>query len=434
MLSGLFDRYGKAKSAAGLKTAQQLCLRLLSEAGAANSAAIASQLIRAYAELEPEPRLAFFEFLDSALAVDRERLIGAAQAYTTDSSAEHLFELQRAAEPLRQELLRRINRAPGGVAAIVAMRRDLLKLLRAHPRLKGVDTDFAHLLASWFNPGFLNLQRVDWNAPAALLEKIVRHEAVHEIRGWSDLRRRLQPDRRLYAFVHPQLPGEPLIFVEIALLNAIPSSIREVIRDDPEARPQRFNVAVFYSISNCEPGLKGVSLGNFLIKRVAEQLHAEIPTVKRFCTLSPIPGFRTWLAKLDVAELPQEWPVPLRSRTTAALEALRKRYGRDLEELANAVRARTLSEDDAARLGRCVAIFLTQETRTPRGDPVARFHLDNGARLERVNPGADLSAKGLRESFGVMVNYLYDLSAVEANHERFVHGEVVASRQVAALT
>ncbi len=433
MVGGLFSRHGKAASA-GVKNVQQLCHRLLSEAGAANSAAIAAQVINGYAELGPEARLAFFEFLDAALGVDRERLRAAAKAYAEDPAAERLLELQHAAEPLRQELLRRINRAPGGVAAIVAIRRDLLKARRTHPQLRAVDADFSHLLSSWFNPGFLNLQQVDWNAPAALLEKIVRHEAVHEIHGWSDLRRRLQSDRRCFAFVHPQLPGEPLIFVEVALVDAIPQSIAQLIGAEAHAQTSgRFKVAVFYSISNCEPGLKGVSLGNFLIKRVAKQLQAEIPTIKQYCTLSPVPGLRSWLMKFDGAKLPDGWPAPVHARVTGAAETLRKRFGQDLEALATAVREGALSAGDKGRLAQCAAAFLERETVTERGDPVARFHLDNGARLERVNVSADLSEKGLRDSFGIMVNYLYDLAAVEANHERFVRGEVVASRQVAAL-
>ena len=433
ILGGLFTRRGGPKSP-GMKDIQHLCRRLLSEAGAANSAAIAAQFIQRYAEIGPESRLAFFGFLDSALGVDRERLRAAARAYADEPEAKQLRELQRSAEPLRQELLRRINRAPGGVAAIVTMRRDLLKAQRDQPQLRAVDADFAHLLGSWFNPGFLNLQQVDWNAPAAMLEKIVRHEAVHQIRGWNDLRRRLQSDRRCFAFVHPQLPGEPLIFVEVALVNAMPQSIAQLIGIGAQAQSAgRLRVAVFYSISNCEPGLRGVSLGNFLIKRVAKQLQSEISTLRIFCTLSPVPGLRSWLTRFDGGKRPEGWPAPVHEQVTAAVEALHKRFGQDLDTLATAVRDGTLSAGDRARLVQCAAAYLVRETVTERGDAVARFHLDNGARLERVNVSADLSAKGLRDSFGVMVNYLYDLAAVEANHERFVHGEVVASRQVAAL-
>ncbi|HWM44256.1 MAG TPA: malonyl-CoA decarboxylase family protein, partial [Burkholderiales bacterium] len=287
--------------------------------------------------------------------------------------------------------------------------------LEGRPRLRAVDADFSHLLASWFNPGLLDLRQVDWNSPASLLEKIIQHEAVHAIRDWSDLRRRLQKDRRCFAFFHPQLPDEPLIFVEVALVGAIPRSIAQLIGSVPSSLDSRRpSVAAFYSISNCEPGLKGVSLGNFLIKRVAEELRKEVPSIKRYCTLSPVPRLRTWLTRVQ---------------GVAAAEALRSRHGDDLERLAGAVRDGALDSQDAHRLYSCAAIFLSRHGASAAGDPVARFHLDNGARLERINLGADLSDKGLRESFGVMVNYLYDLGAVEPNHERFVRGEVVCSRQ-----
>ena len=252
-----FKRSGTARTTAALKDLQLLCYRLLSEAGTANSAAIASQVVDAYSALPRELRVAFFEFLDSALAPDTQQVLRAARAYADRQDAERVLELQRVVEPPRQELVRRINRAPGGTAAIVAMRRDLLKSLREHPGLRAVDSDFSHLLSSWFDPGFLNLQQVDWSSPAALLEKIIRHEAVHAIKDWTDLRRRLQPDRRCFAFFHPQLPGEPLIFVEVALVNAIPRSIEQLIGDSPRgpasAEPR---VAAFYSINNCEPGLR----------------------------------------------------------------------------------------------------------------------------------------------------------------------------------
>jgi malonyl-CoA decarboxylase len=435
ILTSLFQRSGKARIAAALKDLQQLCIRLLSEAGTANSASIAAEAVAAYSKLAPESRLAFFEFLDRALAPDSESVLRAAKAYAEQPDAEHVLELQRVVEPPRQELLRRLNRAPGGTAAIIAMRRDLLKALREEPRLRAVDSDFSHLLGSWFNPGFLDLQQVDWGSPAALLEKIIDHEAVHAITDWTDLRRRLQPDRRCFAFFHPQLPGEPLIFVEVALLYAIPRSIEQLIRV-PAAKESMVppRVAAFYSISNCEPGLRGVSLGNFLIKRVAQELQAEMPMLKRFCTLSPIPGLRAWLSAVDTAALPDTWPAKLRSRLSSTVKALRARYGDDLEGLADAAGSRSLTAEDQARLALCAAIYLARVSVTPQGDPVARFHLDNGARLERVNVGADLSAKGLRESFGVMVNYLYDLGSIEANHERFMRGEAVSSREIAGMT
>ncbi|HEV7803151.1 MAG TPA: malonyl-CoA decarboxylase family protein [Burkholderiales bacterium] len=435
ILTSLFQRSGKAKNAAALKELRQLCHRLISEAGTANSAAIAGEVLAAYAKLSAETRVAFFQFLDTDLAPDTEQVLRAAKAYADRQDAERVLELQRVVEPPRQELLRRINRAPGGTAGIIAMRRDLLQLLHEQPRLRAVDSDFRHLLGSWFNPGFLHMQQVDWTSSAALLEKIIQHEAVHAIKDWTDLRRRLQPDRRCFAFFHPQLPGEPLIFVEVALVRSIPRSIEQLIGDSAGSEAGIApRVAAFYSISNCEPGLRGVSLGNFLIKRVAQQLCGEMPALKRFCTLSPIPNLRAWLTQVDADALPEAWPARVRSRLKNALGTLRTRYGDDLEGVAQAVSERALPVEDQVRLAQSAAIFLARVSLTHGGDPVARFHLDNGARLERINASADVSLKGLRESLGVMVNYLYDLGAIEDNHERFVRGEVPCSRQIAAVT
>jgi malonyl-CoA decarboxylase len=411
----LFTRSPEAKSTAALRELQLGCRKLLSGAGAANGTAIAGEVIRLWHGLGEASRGAFFDFLAS-LAPERERVLRAARDYAEEASPERLLLLQEAVESPRRELLRRLNRTNAAVGAIVEMRRELLRLLPRRPELRALDADFGHVLAAWFNPGFLELRQVDWNSPAALLEKVIRHEAVHAIRDWEDLRRRLQPDRRCFAFFHPQLPGEPLIFVEVALVRAIPRSIEQVIGGalaDGDAPPPR--VAAFYSISNCETGLKGVSLGNFLIKRVAEELRAQVPSVKRYCTLSPVPGLRKWLSG---------------AQGVASAAALRLRHGPDLARLAIAVREGTLPAQDQSLLAAAAATFLARHGATPLGDPVARFHLDNGARLERINLGADLSDKGLAESFGVMVNYLYDLGSVEANHERFARGEVVCSRQV----
>jgi malonyl-CoA decarboxylase len=410
----LFTRSPEARSSAALKDLQLGCRRLLSEAGSANGAAIATQIVGLWGTLGEAARAEFFDFLGS-LAPERERVLRAARAYAEEGSPERIMELQSAVEPPRRELLRRLSRAGDGVAAIVAMRRELLRLLPRRADLRDVDADFSHLLATWFNAGFLELRQVDWNSPAALLEKLMQHEAVHAIRDWGDLRARVQGNRRCFAFFHPQLPGEPLIFVEVALVGAIPRSIAQLLGTTDSAATAPPRVAAFYSISNCETGLKGVSLGNFLIKRVAEELRQALPTVKRYCTLSPVPGLRKWLAGAP---------------GVAAAAALRLRFGSDLDRLAAAVRNGTLAEEDQKLLASSASVYLARHGATPLGDPVARFHLDNGARLERINLGADLSDKGLRESLGVMVNYLYDLAAVESNHERFMHGEVVCSRQV----
>jgi malonyl-CoA decarboxylase len=409
-----FTRSPEARSSAALKDLQLGCRRLLSEAGSANGVAIAGDAVRLWGTLDEAGRAGFFDFLAS-LAPERERVLRAARAYSEESSPERVLELQEAVESPRRELLRRLSRASGGVAVIVAMRRELLRLLPHRAGLRSVDVDFSHLLATWFNAGFLDLRQVDWNSPAALLEKLIQHEAVHAIRDWGDLRGRVLGNRRCFAFFHPQLPGEPLIFVEVALVGAVPRSIAQLIGTADSMGTAEPRVAAFYSISNCESGLKGVSLGNFLIKRVAEELRHELPSVKRYCTLSPVPGLRKWLAG---------------AQGVSAVAALRLRYGSDLDRLASAVRQGSLTEEDQARLASSAAIYLARYGATPHGDPVARFHLDNGACLERINLAADLSEKGLREAFGVMVNYVYDLAAVEANHERFLRGEVVCSRQV----
>ena len=432
MLDGLKSAARRAGDDRQLRSLLLDCRRLLSERGEANSVAIARQLVARFGSLPDDQQGGFFDRLSRDFSPDPQAVLSVAQAYAQDPSAENLIRLTHLAEPPRQELLRRINRTPGGTAQIVAMRRKLLARVGAQPELRALENDFLHLLSSWFNPGFLQMQQVDWRSPAHLLEQIIHHEAVHEIDGWDDLRRRLQPDRRCFAFFHPQLPDEPLIFVEVALLPEMPATIAPLI--DKHAQPltpNQFKVAAFYSISNCQPGLRGVSLGNFLIKRVAEHLQRELPQLRRFCTLSPIPGFAKWMQN------PGEQPASLRKNTLERLEAARELLlaatGGDLTTLANAAQLQSLGDAEREALNRLCAAYLIHHSATPQGDPVARFHLDNGARLERLNPQGDLSRKGLKQSFGMMVNYLYDLQRVEASHEQFVHGEVAHSRAVASL-
>jgi len=407
------------------------CHRLLSERGEANSASIARDLVARFNKLPEDQRDSFFERLSADFSPDPQAVLKIAQAYARDPNASNLVRLGEIAEPPRQELLRRINRLPGGTASIVAMRHALLPRLPKRPELMALAADFQHLLSSWFNPGFLELQRVDWNSPAQLLEQIIRHESVHAIDGWDDLRRRLQPDRRCFAFFHPQLPGEPLIFVEVALLPEMPDAIAPLIdKKATPLAPSQFKVAAFYSISNCQPGLRGVSLGNFLIKRVAETLAKELPQLRTFCTLSPMPGFAAWVragALCDgLTRVRQQHLDEARAAVNAAC-------GGDVSRLATAAVLRALPEETTQALLRLGAVYLGCVSPSAQGDPVARFHLDNGARLERLNVCADLSAKGVRQSFGMMVNYLYDLQKVEVHHEKFLQGEVAHSRAIAAL-
>lgn len=432
MLEELRSAARRAQDGRQLRNLMIDCRRLLSERGEANSVAIARQLVARFSTLPDDQQSGFFDQLSREFSPDPQAVLSVAQAYAEEPTPDNLIRLTRLAEPPRQELLRRINRTPGGTAQIVAMRRKLLSRLATKPDLRAVESDFLHLLSSWFNPGFLQMQQVDWRSPAELLEQIIRHEAVHEIDGWDDLRRRLQPDRRCFAFFHPQLPNEPLIFVEVALLPEMPSTIAPLIDKHAQPLPPGdFKVAAFYSISNCQPGLRGVSLGNFLIKRVAEHLHRELPRIRRFCTLSPIPGFAQWLqADHPLPDGMRRGPA---ERLAESRELLLKATDGNLAALANAARLQAMGDDEREALSRLCASYLVHHSATPHGDAVARFHLDNGARLERLNPMGDLSRKGLKQSFGMMVNYLYDLDRVEASHEQFVHGEVAHARAVAAL-
>ncbi|HKW54910.1 MAG TPA: malonyl-CoA decarboxylase family protein, partial [Stellaceae bacterium] len=329
-------------------------------------------------------------------------------------------------------------------AALVAMRKDLLGRLRQEPALQPLDGDLRHLFASWFNRGFLELRRIDWETPAAILEKLIEYEAVHQVQGWDDLRRRLGPDRRCFAFFHPSLPGEPLIFVEVALVEGLATAVQPLLVRDRDEKAQReraarADTAIFYSISNCQEGLRGVSFGNFLIKQVVEELKAELPHLTRFSTLSPVPTFRRWLeprAASGAADLlsPDESAVLRRAGDAAddvdggavLLSLLkRERWWEDSEVVEALHRP----------LVRLCALHLT----SPAGsggalDPVARFHLGNGARLERINWLGNVAPRGIKESFGVMVNYLYDPDAIEANHEAFARdGTVTRSPEIDAL-
>jgi malonyl-CoA decarboxylase len=338
--------------------------------------------------------------------------VAAWQADPADAAAQ---ALHYASEPRRQELFRRLNRAPGGTAALVDLRAHIQGEARDDPAVAAVDRDLAHLLASWFNRGFLVLRRIDWSSPASVLEKIIRYEAVHEIRDWRDLRHRIDPpDRRCYAFFHPALPDEPLIFVEVALTAGMPAAIAPLLDEARTPIPAReAKTAVFYSISNCQQGLNGISFGNFLIKQVVEELRRDLPKLDTFVTLSPAPSFMRWLrGEPDQETLADEIADGAWAEDPATAERLRKR----LETL-------------AARY-----LLLAKAPNGRPYDPVARFHLGNGARLERLDWLADRSPKGLAEAAGFMVNYLYDLDAIERNHEAFAErGEVIAASALKKL-
>ena len=391
---------------------------LLSRRGEASGVALAQSLLCAFADAAEPQRLKFLSSLADRFGPDRRAIELAVAAYQrkADGDRSNLEALHTAAEPRRQELIRRLNLAPGGTAALVRMRQVLLSLLPAHPELQAVDDDFVHLFSSWFNRGFLVLRPIDWNTSASILEKIIRYEAVHAIQDWDDLRNRLEPsDRRCYAFFHPQLINEPLIFVEVALTKDIPGAIGPLLDKSRRAIAAReATTAVFYSISNTQKGLAGVTFGNFLIKQVVQDLARELPNLKTFVTLSPGPGFAGWVRR----ELKTEASPALDEETRRALAALEE--GDNIEA----------AKDALTSLAAYYFLKAKQSSGKPV-DPVARFHLGNGARLERLNFLGDPSEKGVKQSFGMMVNYLYALDHIEANHEAFAeHGTVVAADAV----
>ncbi len=418
------DRRGDAT--AHSESLVELCEGLLSGRGEASGVALAREILGRYGTLTTGPRIAFFEALAERFGPDPARMQTAIAAWQQKPGDETAAEVHAASEPRRQELFRRLNLAPGGTAALVRMREQLMDVL-AHRRddLAAVDEDFVHLFSSWFNRGFLVLRHIDWSTPAIVLEKIIRYEAVHTIHDWDDLRRRIDPpDRRCYAFFHPALVDEPLIFVEVALTRDIPDAIAPILATGREViEPDKMRTAAFYSISNCQRGLSGVSFGNFLIKQVVEEITREMPKLATFVTLSPVSGFAAWLAQ----ERAQDNSTALTAADRAPLTALDEPdWWQDPAKLA-ALQGPLMH----------AAAWYFLRARTPRGlplDPVARFHLGNGARLERINWLADTSDRAMAQGHGLMVNYLYDIDDIEKNHEAYAEGRtVVAANAVQRL-
>jgi malonyl-CoA decarboxylase len=400
----------------------ELCRALLSERGEVSGAALAREALAAYNGL-PGPAIpAFFDQLAADFSPDPQQLDHACEDYRARPSVDTLARLQRAVEPPRQELFRRLNMG-GGTATLVAMRRQLLSNLKSRPVWKSIDADLTHLFSSWFNRGFLTLQQIDWRTPAIILEKIIQHEAVHEISGWKDLHRRLEADRRCFAFFHPALPDEPLIFIEVALTKGMSSAVQPLLDlDSPVADPDAADTAIFYSITNCQQGLRGISFGNQLIKQVAQQLGSEFPRIKSFATLSPVPGFRRWASGI-AAEL----------EASAAGRAALAEIAR-CDEADWCERAKQTEAAQKKIMPLCAYYLVHAKHDIEPADPVARFHLGNGARLERLNWLADTSKHGMQRSAGLMVNYLYRLDKVEENHEIYVKDHrVVASNALRKL-
>jgi malonyl-CoA decarboxylase len=376
----------------------ELTKDLVSTTGDVSGQAVARQILERYAGWDDAEKLVFFHHMAEEMDVEPDAVRAALDAYEGSPGKASYRAFMTAAEPPRQELIRRINQVPGATRLLVRMRSYLLRLWRDDNALMALDMDFRHLFASWFNRGFLVLRPISWESPAHILEKIIAYEAVHAIDSWDDLRRRLQPDdRRCFAFFHPAMPDEPLIFVEVALTKGGPGSIQTLLAGERSTlAPEQADTAVFYSISNCQSGLAGISFGNSLIKQVAADLSAQMPGLKTFMTLSPIPGFSRWLADKGLAEEPK----------------------------------------DDTKLRQLAAYYLIRAKR-PNGkplDPVALFHLGNGALGHALHAQADTSPKGLAQSEGVMVNYLYDLPRVSQNHEKFASdGEIATSPEIRSL-
>jgi malonyl-CoA decarboxylase len=424
--------FGSASSSPGMpsraavrsaRRAASICHDLLSQRGEVSGALIAREALSAYQSLEGQALEAFFSFLVKEFSLDPEAVGRFADAYRKDPSPTNLVRLQRAVESPRQELFRRLNMAPGGVGVLLEMRRRLLQGAAGHPHWTGIETDLAYLFRSWFNRGFLVLQRIDWRTSALILEKLIQYEAVHPIQGWHDLRRRLQADRRCYAFFHPALPNEPVIFIEVALTRGMGAKVQPLLApDSPVVDPASADCAIFYSITNPQEGLRGISFGNLLIKQVAEDLGREFPRLKTFATLSPIPGFHKWLAGGTGLREGD----PRHAELAALLAKL---------DVPDWFRDKARAAEILKQLTRLCAYYLLYAKQDDEPlDAVARFHLGNGARLERLNWLGDTSATGMRRSAGIMVNYVYRLDDVERNHESYARDHrIIASRRFGLL-
>ena len=394
------------------ETIGSLCAMTMASDGEYSSLLLAERILSAFENLDNEAQVEFFSLLHIEYDVDIEEIKLAVVEYERNPDARNLLRVTAASEPRRQELLRRINLAPEGTRRLVKMREHLLRIMREMPELKKIDTDFHHLFNAWFNRAFLLMQPIDWTTPAHILEKIIAYEAVHEIKNWSELRNRLEPsDRYCYGFFHPSMIDEPLVFVVVALTDEIPRGIGEILhRDEDPPAPESASCAIFYSISSCHSGLSGVSFGNFLIKQVATSLQMRFPQLKTFSTISPAPGFRKWL----------------------------EQQAEESSEIAELIGDFYTEADDEAkgRLEKLAATYLLEQ-KTESGqplDPVARFHLKNGAILERINILGDPSENGMKQSFGTMVNYVYNLSKVEENHEEYVRNNQVISSSAVKKT
>ena len=403
-----------------IETLVRQCGELVSLRGEASGTAMASEIAEKYRTLSNDCRLQFLERVAQEWGPDLDRISRAAESFLESPGTKGYRGLVRAMEAPRQQLFQRLNMAPGGTAMIIGMRQLILTRLPDGTDLEGLEHDLRQLLVSWFNRGFLQFEQIDWRTPAMILEKLIAYEAVHEITGWNDLRRRLESDRRCFAFFHPALPDEPLIIVQVALTKGLAVRIQDVIEAPlDQGAAEKPDTAIFYSISNCQEGLVGISFGNLLIKQVVDAIRKELPEIRKFATLSPIPGFSAWLG-----DMAKQRSLPSVSDTELA-------YLADPDFLQDN-RKRQQLRPTLTRL--CATYLLTARRRQAPLDPVARFHLGNGASIEQIDWDADPSPKGIAQSLGMMVNYLYDPEDIVSNHEAFVRGSrIAASTAVSGL-
>lgn len=409
---------------------------LEAKGGEVSARARAAELGEAYLVLNANGRRRFLTLLAEEYDVDNEAvektILARREAEDHLEERRLTFELRNLLEPPRAKILKQFNGLQGGVKFLVDLRAELMRWAKDNQALQDLDKDLYRLLVSWFDIGFLDLQRVTWNSSAALLEKFIQYEAVHEIRSWKDLKNRLEHDRHCYAFFHPSMPDEPLIFVEVALVNGIATNVHDLLDEQaPLTDTDKVNTAVFYSISNCQAGLAGVSFGNFLIKRVVADLVADLPGLKNFATLSPIPGFSKWLENLAETEEPENAGEEKFAQLAAEILQQLDELDDGSELFSSEQNTSRFDERDLklqqSLLSLCAHYLLKARRGSQAEDRVAHFHLTNGARIKQINWAANLSDKGMKQSYGMMVNYLYDLPSIEKQHEAYRSNSTVSA-------
>ena len=390
-----------------------LCDDLISHKGAAFGITVARDITELYQSLSSENKLLFFKKINDKYKPSFTNVNEAIENYTKSQNENTLSDLFKVSEGKRRELFRRMNMAPNGTAIIVALREDLLKILKDNKELSALDNDLRHLFRAWFNPGFLKLAKITWDTKAAVLEKIIKYERVHQMKDMNELKRRLGEDRRFFSYFHPALEDEPIIFVQVALTKGLGKSIQELMNPSNDEK-KTYDTATFYSISNCQEGLSRVTLGNFLIKRVVYEIQEELPHIKNFGTLSPIPGFSEWFTYLEEPKI-KSILANLKNQDVSFLRSQDLKLGD----------VRIIENKEA--LIKLVAHYIVNE-KNQQGLPVndvSRFHLGNGAIVEDIVINANVSEQGFKRSYGMMVNYLYELKNIEKNHEDYMNNNKV---------